>query len=83
VGGRFTLTEHTFVFAPNAANRAVHKDLAPVDVDLRHVQSVDIQGGMVTKIIALGLPGNVLKVRCFGAPTVAGQIRGAVAQLQG
>jgi hypothetical protein len=70
------------VFAPNGANRAVHKGLTSVEVDLREIQSVGIKGGFITKIIVIGLPGHVLKVRCWGAPSVARQIQDAAGRLR-
>jgi hypothetical protein len=75
VGGRVELSETAVSLAPNVLNRAVHQQLSSIEVPLAMVTSVEVLPGFVTKIIALGTPTHVVKLRCYGAPALADQIR--------
>lgn len=75
VGGRAFLTNHRFVFLPNAVNRAVHKDLRPIAVDLKDVAFVTERFGIVTRIIDIKTTTGVLSIRALGASAFARQIR--------
>lgn len=56
-------------------NRAVHQGLSSIDLRLQDLESIEVLPGFVTKIIALGTPGHMVKVRCYGAPALAQLIR--------
>jgi hypothetical protein len=75
VGGRVTLTETAVSLTPNALNRSVHQDLDAIELPLAMITSVEVQFGWVTKIIALGTPTHLVKLRCFGAHKLADRIR--------
>ena len=78
VGGRLTLTPTVLEFHPNAVNRAANTGTLDLAVDLRQIDSVEVQPGVLTKIIAVRVGSQVLKARCFGAAGLADQIRAAV-----
>lgn len=78
VGGRLTLTSTTLEFHPNAINRAANTGTLDLAIDLRRVESVEVQPGVLTKIIAVRVGPQVVKARCFGAAGLADQIRAAV-----
>jgi hypothetical protein len=75
VGGRVTLTRTELQFAPNAANRLVHAGDTSFTIPLPAVRQVDVEPGVLTKIIAVTWTGGVTRVRCFGAARFADQIR--------
>ncbi|ONI67686.1 hypothetical protein BWI15_31815 [Kribbella sp. ALI-6-A] len=75
VGGRATLTDTEVTLAPNALNRSIHEELNAIELPLAMITSVEVEFGWLTKIIALGTPTHVVKLRCFGAHKLAGRIR--------
>jgi hypothetical protein len=75
VGGRMTLTDTAVTLAPNAVNRLMHQKLAAIELPLPMITSVEVEFGYVTKIIALGTPTHLVKLRCYGAPALADRIR--------
>ncbi|WKG06205.1 hypothetical protein [Mycolicibacterium sp. HK-90] len=77
VGGRLTLTTTTVEFHPNTANRSLQNGSLDVVLALRHVESVELMPGLVTKIVVVRTPDRVLSARCFGAAKLADQIRSA------
>jgi hypothetical protein len=77
VGGRLVLTSSRLTFAPNAANRAVHKQLPELSVDLNAIRSVTLLPGLVTKIILVETDDQSVRFRCYGAASVAGRLREA------
>jgi hypothetical protein len=77
VGGRVTLTSAELNFAPNAANRLVHDGDPSVAIPLSAVRQVDVEPGLVTKIIAVTWTGGVARFRCYKAAGFADQIRTA------
>ena len=83
VGGRLTLTPAVLEFHPNAVNRAANTGTLDLEIDLRQIQSVELQPGVLTKIIAVRVGSQVVKARCFGAAGLADQIRTAVQAAQG
>ena len=79
VGGRLTLTPTTLAFHPNGVNRLANTGTLDLEIDLRRVEAVEVQPGVLTKSIAVQVGGGrVVKVRCFGAAGLADQIRAAV-----
>jgi len=79
VGGRITLTHTELRFAPNAANRVVHSGDPSFTINLSAIQQVDVEPGVVTKIIAVTWTGGVARFRCYGAAQFADQIRATAA----
>ena len=77
VGGRAFLTTHRLVFEPNALNRAVHRKLEPVAVDLKAVAAVTHRFGLVTSIVDVVTAGRTLSMRSHNARAFAEQIRAA------
>jgi hypothetical protein len=75
VGGRINVTASAISIAPNLMNRAVHHGLTSIELRLVDLESVEVLPGFVTKIIALRTPEHVVKIRCYGAPALAQQIR--------
>lgn len=83
VGGRLTLTPTTLEFHPNGVNRLANTGPLDLEIDLRRVESVEVQPGVLTKIIAVQVGGGrVVKARCFGAAGLADQVRAAVRSAQ-
>jgi len=78
VGGRATLTDTELAFHPNAVNRAVQSGTLDIVVPLPAITGVEVERGVLTKIIAIRAAGSVVKIRCFGAREFADQIRSAV-----
>jgi hypothetical protein len=83
VGGRATLTPSSLTFHPNAVNRAVQTGTLDIVVPVTAITNVEVQGGVLTKIIAIRTPGAVVKIRCFGARDLADQIRLAAHRARG
>jgi hypothetical protein len=77
VGGRVTLTSAELSFAPNAANRLVHDGDPSVAIPLSAIRQVDLEPGLVTKIVAVTWTGGVARFRCYQAAGLADQIRAA------
>lgn len=77
VGGRVTLSTARVAFSPNAMNRAVLSGAIDVDIPLVEIVQVEVLPGVVTKIVAIRTMGGVLKVRCYGAPSLAKAIEDA------
>lgn len=78
VGGRLTLTTTSVEFHPNGVNRSLHGSSLDVVIHLRHVESVELLPGFVTRIVAVRIEGGVFLARCFGARKLVGQIDSAV-----
>ncbi len=78
VGGRLTLTTTSVEFHPNGVNRSLHGGSLDVVIDLRHVESVELLPGFVTRIVAVRTADGVFLARCFGARKLVGQIDSAV-----
>jgi hypothetical protein len=78
VGGKAILTPSTLEFSPNAVNRAVNKGTLDIRIPLTEITAVATESGLITKIIAIQVPGATFKVRCYGAEKFAGQIRTAM-----
>jgi hypothetical protein len=74
VGGRVTLTTQRLAFHPNGVNRALQTGSLDVDIPLSAVLDVEVQPGFLTKIIAVRTHQSIIKLRCFGAIALAGQI---------
>jgi hypothetical protein len=77
VGGRVTLTCAELSFAPNAANRLLHDGDPSVAIPLSAIRQVDVEPGLVTKIVAVTWTGGVARFRCHQAAGFADQIRAA------
>ena len=77
VGGRAFLTTHRLVFEPNALNRAVHRNLEPVAVDLKAVAAVTHRSGLVTSIVDIITAERTLSIRAYNARAFAEKIRAA------
>ncbi|MGO1317055.1 MAG: hypothetical protein ACTMIR_08485 [Cellulomonadaceae bacterium] len=76
VGGRVTVTAEGVRFAANAVNAALHRDGVELFVPHIAITAVTIDGGVMTKIIALRLrDGSTLRLRCWGAHALADTIR--------
>ena len=78
VGGRLTLTPAELGFSPNIANRLVHYGDPSVTIPLSAIRQIDVEPGLLTKIIAVRWTGGVTRFRCYGAAKFADQIRAAV-----
>ncbi|WP_134086297.1 hypothetical protein [Mycobacteroides salmoniphilum] len=77
VGGRITLTVTSVEFRSNGLNKSLQTGSLDIDIDLRTIESVELLGGFVTKIVALRVGERVFKVRCFGAASLADRTRAA------
>jgi hypothetical protein len=78
VGGRLVLTSSRLSWVPNAANRAVHKQLPDeVAVELKAVRSVTLLPALVTKIVLVETDDQSVRFRCYGAASVAERLRKA------
>lgn len=77
VGGWMELTPTAVTFAPNGLNKLVirNDERLVIDLPLESIRSVEIVGGVLTKIISLRTADGEAKLRCWGAPAVAEQIR--------
>jgi hypothetical protein len=75
VGGRVTLSRAELSFAPNAVNRAVHFGDPSFTIPLTAIRNIDVEPGLVTKIVAVTWTGGVRRFRCYGAAQFADQIR--------
>jgi hypothetical protein len=75
VGGRAFLTSHRFVFMPNDMNRALHKDLRTIAVDLKDIVAVTDRFGLVTRIIDIQTHTGVLSIRSPDARAFAHRLR--------
>ena len=78
VPGRLTLTRLHLNYIPNRAGRG----MAMMDINLKEITAVELNGGRVSKMIGLRTARHVVRVRCLGAPALANQIAGLVADLQ-
>ncbi|MFI6427889.1 hypothetical protein [Promicromonospora sp. NPDC050880] len=83
VGGRVTLTPTEYHFHPNAMNRSMHD--GPIDfvVPLVDITDITTKWGMVTSLVVVRAGGHRFTIRCYGARTFAGRLRGAVAAARG
>lgn len=79
VGGRVTLTRAELWFAPNAANRLVHVGDPSFTIPLATVRQVEVEPGVLTKIIAVTWTGGVTRFRCYGAARFADLVRATAA----
>lgn len=70
VPGRLTLTKLHANFIPNRAGRG----MAMMDLSLRDIAAVELNGGRVSKTIALRTPTHLVHVRILGAAGMAQQI---------
>jgi hypothetical protein len=77
VGGTATLTNGQLRFKPNAMNSFMQEGELELKIPLRAITGVTLEGGFITKIIAVATPGAIVRLRCFGAAGFAKQIRGA------
>ena len=75
VGGRITLTGAQLRFAPNAVNRRLHFGDPSFTIPLSAIKHIDVEPGLVTKIIAVTWTGGVTRFRCYGAARFADHIR--------
>jgi hypothetical protein len=75
VGGRVTLTPAELGFAPNGANRLLHDGDPSVAIPLAAIRQIDVEPGLVTKIVAVTWRGGVARFRCYRAARFADQIR--------
>ena len=82
VGGRLVLTTSRLTFAPNAANRAVHQQLPEVTIELSAIRSVTVLPGRITKVIRVETDDRSIRLRCWGAASVAERVREAAPNLR-
>lgn len=75
VGGRVTLTRAELRFAPNAVNRLAHFGDPSFTIPLSAIRHIEVEPGVVTKIIAVTWASGTTRFRCFGAARFADQIR--------
>jgi len=78
VGGRLNIDNAAIRFEANSLNRMLQDNIAPVSIGLACVRSVELEGGWVTKIVAVHHDGGVFRFRCYGARAVAGALRCAM-----
>jgi hypothetical protein len=77
VGGTATLTNEQLRFKPNAVNKFIQEGEMELKIPLQAITDIMLEGGFLTKIIAVATPGAVVRLRCFGAAGLAKQIRDA------
>lgn len=77
VPGRLTLTKLHLNYIPHRAGQGQ----AMLNINLKDITSVEVGGGLVTKAIGLRTARHVVLLRCLGAPALATQIAGLVADL--
>ena len=77
VGGTATLTEQQLAFRPNVVNRLIQDGALEIAIPLETITGVTLEGGFLTKIIAVATPVATMRIRCFGAAGFAKQIRDA------
>lgn len=75
VGGRVFLTTHRIVFVPNAMNRAVHRNLETVVVDLKDVTEVSERFGLVTRVVEIKTRASTFAIRAYDVRAFADQVR--------
>src|SRR5690349_14192321 len=80
VGGTATLTNEDLRFKPNVVNRFVQEGEMELEIPLQAITGVTLEGGFLTKIIAVATPDAIIRLRCFGAAGFAKQIREAAGQ---
>ena len=83
VGGRATLTATALVFEPNAVNSALQEGELELTIPVETISAVTLEGGFLSKIIAIATPLATVRLRCFGAGTFARQIRDAAPRAAG
>jgi hypothetical protein len=76
-GGKAMLTNGQLRFEPNAVNRFIQEGELGLKIPLQAITGVTLEGGFLTKIIAVATPGAIVRLRCFGAAGFAEQIREA------
>jgi hypothetical protein len=69
------LTTHRIVFVPNAMNRAVHRNLETVVVDLKDVTEVSERFGLVTRIVEIKTRASTFAIRAYDVRAFADQVR--------
>ena len=79
VGGRLHIDNAAIGFEANGLNRMLQENIAPVRIPLSSIDAVELEGGWVTKIVAVSHQGGVFRFRCFGARAVAEDLRAALA----
>ncbi|MFT4295346.1 MAG: hypothetical protein QM582_08030 [Micropruina sp.] len=80
VGGTLTLTDRSVDFRANALNRAVQSGTLDLSVPLGAIAAVEVQPGVLTRIVAMTVGERVVKARMYGADRVAETIQEAAAQ---
>lgn len=79
VGGTLIVTDRSVDFQANALNRMVQTGTLDLSVPLDDIAAVEVQPGLVTKIVAITVGHRQVKARMYGAERVAETIRQAAA----
>jgi hypothetical protein len=79
VGGKTELTKTHVAFKPNVVNKHFHEGDASFAIPLASVNGVAVEGGFLTKVIAISTPQRVYRIRCWGAA----KFRDAIARQAG
>lgn len=77
VPGRLTLTKLHLTFVPHRGGRG----MSMLNLNLRDIGAVELGGGRVSRVLGLRTPSHVTSLRCLGAPALANQVAGLVADL--
>lgn len=79
VGGTLIVTDRSVDFQANALNRMVQTGTLDLSVPLHDIAAVEVQPGLVTKIVAITVGQRQVKARMYGAERVAETIRQGIA----
>jgi hypothetical protein len=71
VGGTVSISQSGVSFSPNRLNRAVHDDLAPIDVLAKDIRAVRHEFSWVTGIVVVEHAQGEFRFRCYGAKKLA------------
>lgn len=74
VGGKFTIDDNEFRFSTNTINKVIHKTDEEFSFPLKSVKRIWRDFGWLTGILNFELEDTVVRVRCFGAKTIADKI---------
>lgn len=71
VGGTVFVSERVISFVPNRLNRAVHEDLARIEIPSGDIREIKREFGWVTGIVVIKHANGEFRFRCYGAKRFA------------
>ncbi|MDC7233536.1 MAG: hypothetical protein PQJ58_09910 [Spirochaetales bacterium] len=71
IGGKFTISDGRFNFSMNSINRTIHPSESDLSFSMSEVKSVWRDFGWISGILNFEFEDKIVKLRCFGAKSVA------------